>query len=137
GITGGAGVVGFADAVTAARAAGLTPNSVDHGFRNPQLHSWNVNFQREITASLGLMIGYFGSRGENLRISRNINQPVDGVRPYRTLAATSPVLPGAALGNIVEIDSQGVSNYHALWVSAQQRARKGLQFGAAYTFSRS
>ena len=56
---------------------------------------------------LGVMVGYFGSHGDRLRIPININQfttPGGTVRPYRRLSATSPILPGAALGNITEID---------------------------------
>ncbi len=68
-----------------------------------------------------LMVGYFGSKGDRLRISRNINQFINGVRPFPTLSASSPILPGAPLGNITEIDSLGLSHYKGLWLSANQR----------------
>jgi hypothetical protein len=83
------------------------------------------------------MVGYFGSKGDRLRISRNINQPVNGVRPFPFLSADSPIMPGAPLGNIVEINSVGLSSYHGLWVSANQRLTSGLQFSASYTLSKS
>ena len=67
------------------------------------------------------MMGYFGSRGRNLRISRNINQPVNGVRPFAALSPASPIRPGAPLGNITQVESTGFSSYHALWVSATKR----------------
>jgi hypothetical protein len=38
-------------------------------------------------------LGYLGSHGGNLRISRNLNQPVNGVRPALSLSST--ILPGA------------------------------------------
>jgi hypothetical protein len=95
-----------------------------------------VNVERQVGAALGVMVGYFGSSGDHLR-SRNINQFVDGVRPFPALSASSPILPGAPLGNITEVDSLGVSHYNELWISANQRVFKGLQFNGSYTFSKS
>ena len=84
------------------------------------------------------MVGYFGSKGDRLRISRNINQFVNGVRPYPRLSPTSPILPGASLGNMTEVGSFGESRYHGLWISANQRLSRGLQFNAFWdTLSKS
>ena len=83
------------------------------------------------------MVGYFGSSGRNLRISRNINQPVDGVRPFPAVSSTSPIRPGAPLGNITQVESTGFSSYHALWVSATKRLSRGLLFDTSYTWSKS
>ena len=84
-----------------------------------------------------MMVGYFGSRGTHLRISRNINQPVNGVRPFLALSPTSPILPGVPLGNITQVESSGFSTYHAMWMSATKRLSSGLQFNASYTLSKS
>src|SRR5262249_57041870 len=65
------GAVRWDNAVTVARAAGVTPASIDPSFDNGYVQSWNVNVQREISPSLGVMIGYFGSKGTHLRIARN------------------------------------------------------------------
>jgi hypothetical protein len=83
------------------------------------------------------MAGYFGSKGDRLRITRNINQFVNGVRPYPTLSGTSPILPGSAVGNINETDSLGWSHYKGLWLAANERPMKGLQFNASYTLAKS
>src|SRR5581483_7613341 len=99
--------------------------------------SYNLNVQREITPSLGVMVGYFGSKGTHLRLSRNLNQFVNGVRPFPTISASSAILPGATVGNVTEITSAGNSNYNALWVSANKRLSRGLQFNASYTLSKS
>src|SRR5215470_12060802 len=128
----------FGSALTDAAAAGLVPTSVDHNFQNAYIQSWNLNVQREITPSLGVSIGYFGSKGTHLRIQRNINQfRSDGTRPFTTLSTNSPIFPGARLGNILENDSGGNSSYNALWITANQRLARGLQFNASYTFSKS
>jgi hypothetical protein len=83
------------------------------------------------------MVGYFGSKGEHLRVSRNANQLENGVRPVPRLAASSPILPGSAIGNVTEITSLGFSRYNALWVALNQRFSRGLQFNASYTLSKS
>jgi hypothetical protein len=46
-------------------------------------------------------------------------------------------LPGATLGNIIEVDSAGYSIYNSLWVTATKRLSHGLQFLASYTWSKS
>ena len=76
-------------AIETTRPVGLAPTTVDPGFRNASLQSWNVNLQRQIAPKMAVTVGYLGSRGTNLRISRNINQPVDGVRPFAAVAASS------------------------------------------------
>ena len=41
------------------------------------------------------------------------------------------------LGNITYNDSIGMSNYNALWVTANKNLGHGLQFNASYTWSKS
>jgi Carboxypeptidase regulatory-like domain/TonB dependent receptor len=127
----------FATALTAAQASGLAPASVDQDFSNAYIQSWNLNVQREITASLAVSVGYFGSKGTHLRISRNLNQFIGGVRPFPRLSTASPIRPGASLSNITEISSGGNSSYNALWVTGNKRLSAGLQFNASYTWSKS
>ena len=119
------------------RASGLAPVSVDPNFESGRMQTWNVNVERQIGPALGVMAGYFGSKGDRLRITRNVNQFVNGVRPFPTLSASSPILPGGALGNITETDSLGWS--HTRTVADGQRAAepKGLQFNASYTLAKS
>jgi len=132
-----AGAIRFDNAVTTGRAAGLAPASVDPDFKSAYVQSYNLNVQREITPTLGVMVGYFGSKGTHLRISRNLNQITNGARLFPTISASSAILPGATIGNIIEVTSAGNSNYNALWVSANKRFSRGLQFNASYTLSKS
>lgn len=127
----------FATALADARAGGLAPNAVDLGFDNAYVQSYNLNVQRQIRPSLAVMIGYFGSKGTHLRLSRNLNQLVGGRRPFATLSSSSPILPGTVLGNITEREGTGNSSYNALWVSANKRLSRGFQFNASYTLSKS
>jgi hypothetical protein len=93
--------------------------------------------QRDLIKNLALMVGYFGSKGTHLISRRNLNQPIDGVRPFQRLSSSSPILPGTSLGNITQVESAGNSSYNALWVTATQRLAHGLQFSSSYTWSKS
>jgi hypothetical protein len=132
-----AGSIPLDGAIERTRSSGLAPATTDHGFRNASLRSWNVNVQQQIARDLAAIVGYFGSRGKDLRISRNLNQPVNGARPFAALSPSSPILPGALLGNITQVESTGFSSYHALWLSATKRLSRGLLLDASYTWSKS
>jgi hypothetical protein len=132
-------LVTFANAFPAAQAAGsLSPYSVDHDFSNAYVQDWNFNVQQRLGKNYGLMAGYFGNKATDLRTALNTNQFIPGtsLRPFPALAATSPIDPGAALGNIYNWESAGNSTYDALWVSATKRLANGLQFNAYYSWSK-
>jgi hypothetical protein len=131
------GAVTFTNALLGAGTAGLAPANVDANFDNAYVQSWNLNIQRELGRDLAMTIGYFGTKGTHLRISRNINQPISGVRPFSNVSSSSDIRPGAALNNIVQIEGSGNSSYNALWVTGTKRLSRGLQFNASYTFSKS
>ena len=136
----GPGFVNFGNAYTAAQAAGsLSPTTLNHDFRNSNVQSWNFNVQQDLPGEIGLMIGYFGNKGSNLRIARNLNQYIAGTtaRPYPAISAASPISPGSGLGNITYYDSAGNSHYNALWITATKRMARGLQFQTSYTWSKS
>jgi len=131
------GTIKLGNAINLARPAGLAPQSIAHDFNNAYLQSWNFNVQRELFRNLALSVGYFGSKGTHLISRRNLNQPINGVRPFQTLSQSSPILPGTTLGNITQVESGGNSSYNALWIKGSQRLAGGLQFQASYTWSKS
>jgi hypothetical protein len=118
----------------------LSPQAINHNFKDANVQSWNLNVQHQITRDTAIMIGYFGSKGTHLEIDRNINQPEvlgnAATRPFKTLSGT--ILNGTTLApNIREFDSSSNSSYSALWVTANKRVSRGLQFNASYTYSHS
>jgi Carboxypeptidase regulatory-like domain/TonB dependent receptor len=131
------GAIRLDNAIQLAGPAGLAPQSIAHDFDNAYLQSWNFNVQRELISKLALSAGYFGSKGTHLISRRNLNQPINGVRPFTRLSQASPILPGASLGNVTQVESGGNSSYNALWVTASQRQTRGLQFNVSYTWSKS
>src|SRR5689334_3099605 len=131
------GAIRLDNALQLAGPAGLAPQSIAHDFDNAYLQSWNLNVQRELFRNLALSVGYFGSKGTHLISRRNLNQPINGVRPFPRLSPTSPILPGRALGNITQVESGGNSSYNSLWITATQRRMHGMQFNVSYTWSKS
>jgi Carboxypeptidase regulatory-like domain/TonB dependent receptor len=126
----------------AAPGATVSPSSSDPEFDNAYVQSWNLNIQREVGNGLAVTAGYFGSKGTHLRISRNLNQTflnaaLNPVRPFARLSPNSPIAPNAQLLNITFREGTSNSNYNALWLTANKRMAKGLQFSASYTFSKS
>lgn len=131
------GAIRLDNALNLAGPAGLAPQSIVQDFDNAYLQSWNFNVQREVLRNLALSIGYFGSKGTHLISRRNLNQPINGVRPFPRLSQSSPILPGTTLGNITQVESAGNSSYNAMWLAGSQRLTRGLQFNASYTWSKS
>jgi len=128
----------LANAFTVAKAAGsLSPASVQRNFRNAYVQTYNLNVQRLLPGGAVLQIGYYGSKGTHLRLQRNINQPVNGVKPFGKLSITSPIQPGTGLGTIAEGDSQSYSNYNGLWVTASKNFSRGLEFNTSYQWTKS
>lgn len=134
----GPGFVTFQNALTAAKAAGsLAPNAVASDFKTPYVQSWNFNIQQQLGSTVGLMVGYFGNKGTDLRTALNINQFLPGttLRPFPALSASS-IAPGSALGNITQWQSIGNSEYNGLWITATKQVSHGLQLQANYTWSK-
>jgi len=110
---------------------------VDQNFRTPYVQNFNLNIQRQLSSSTLLQTGYVGSLGRKLPVLRDINQPINGVRPYVRLSDASPELPNTPLGNIIQVESNGNSSYNAMWLAVTKRFSQGLQIDASYTLSKS
>ncbi len=134
----------YANLFNDAKGSGFTVGTVDPNFKNDYVESYNLNIERAITPTLGVMVGYIGNEARHLNTVLNINQLVPGptpgtyVRPFLSLAADSPIQPPAGLtklGNINQQSSNGTSNYNAMWITVNKRLSHGLQFGSNYTWS--
>lgn len=104
---------------------------VENPYRNPYIMQWNFNVQQQLTSSLGLTIGYIGSKGTDLMMTYDDNAPAP------TAAFTQSLRPYPTFGSVT-VDSPGAnSNYNSLQISFEKRFAKGLAFMSAYTFSKS
>ena len=125
---------------TAATLSSLAPNATNPHFRDAYSESYNTMIEQALGGGTVLKLGYIGSAGRHLRLTRNINQfSILGTttRPYQTLATNSPIRPASALGNISYQDSDSMSNYNAMWLTVQKNLSHGLQVNTTYTFAKS
>jgi hypothetical protein len=115
----------------------IAVNSVAHNYKDAYVTQWNFGIEQQLAHDFKVTARYVGSKGTDLNVARNYNQFVNGVRPYPTLSKTSPIDPGATLSNITVYESGANSSYNALWVTAEKRFAKGLQFNSSYSWSKS
>jgi hypothetical protein len=109
------------------------PNAswVEQPFRDGYVQQWNFNIQQQLTSSLGMTVGYVGSKGTHLDMVYDTNEPGptasfrQSIRRYPQYAAINVRSPGAS------------SNYNSLQVSVEKRFSGGLSFLSAYTYSKS
>jgi len=106
----------------------------------PLQMQYNLNIQRELTQGMILTVGYTGSRGEHLLLTREYNAPqlIGGV--FGTALANGNTAPNTrlnpALGALSIRDTVGNSNYNALIVSLNRRFARRWQTQVSYTYSK-
>ncbi len=136
----GPGTTTWGNAFNQATSA-IALRQVDSNFQPSYTQDFNINVQQQLTANTSVMVGAFGNKGTHLRQFRNLNQPINGVKPFPTLTPNSiftcpnATFPSCALSSITQQDSVGNSNYNALWVTGTRRMTHGLEFQASYTYS--
>ncbi len=109
----------------------------DPVFKIPTAWEWNGTFQREIGWGTTIQAGYVGRRGIHNQIKRNINQLLPGTLQANPGINTNALRPYLGMGVIDISENAGLSRYNGLQISVQHRFTNNLQFGIAYTFSRS
>src|SRR6185436_2957878 len=120
----------------------------DPDFQLPQIHQYDIIFEREIARNTVVSVSYLGSFGNSLPnfVDTNLNAPtgtgtwnvVGG--PFNGATWTTPLFlgsrPNTAFGAITAIRSNIFSKYHGLVLQANRRLTNGLQFQMNYTLSR-
>ncbi|MGD9629161.1 MAG: carboxypeptidase regulatory-like domain-containing protein [Pyrinomonadaceae bacterium] len=104
------------------------------------VHQFNVQYQRELTKTTAISIGYLGTRGRNLILYYNLNGRI--VQP----GTNQPCLNGRVVtgeddcydnGGPVRVrDDIGESQYDSLQLAVERRFTRGLQYRVAYTLSK-
>jgi hypothetical protein len=136
---GGSLASGFADLKPQDQPSGQV-RAWDPNLRPQFTQQWNVFFEYLVTPSMSANLGYVGNDATHLVTPVEGNQPLAGVgdpstwaplQTRRPLYATAPLIT-----NISTTASRGVSNYHALQASLRQRAVRGFEYLASYTFGK-
>jgi hypothetical protein len=124
------------NAIPAAPTNNLAPNGPLNLLLNgervtPYVHQFNAQLQQELVDGIVLGIGYQGVLGRDLPYSYEFNQGLPG-----TGLAGLPLAAIARTASTMAFDYGLTSNYNALQVNLTKRMAHGLQFQAAYTWSR-
>jgi hypothetical protein len=110
---------------------------VDHQIKQPYGWTYNVNLQRELAASWGLMVGYAGSRAYHLVSAIEANPVVPTVQSDGRLffPANAP-RRNPTWSSIDYRTSNGHSAYNSLQSSLTKRFSEGYQVQLSYTLSK-
>lgn len=119
------------------RGLGNSIRPIDFNIKNPYLHVWNLNLQRELWFDTVVMVGYAGSRGIHLWRNSDWNIAIPQTLPDGTIFFP-PNAPrrNPAFTTIERKSSDGNSWYNALVFEVRKRFSHGLSAQSSYTFSR-
>jgi hypothetical protein len=115
-------------------AASSTPPSIFATSRhlpNPYVQHWDVSLEREVLRNLAVAVSYFGQKGTRLRRQLNLNQPTAG-----TAFDLDQRRPFPAYRNIFQFENSASSIAHAGELRVARSFGSGLNFLAAYRFSK-
>ncbi|HZY06551.1 MAG TPA: hypothetical protein VFE69_02360, partial [Ilumatobacteraceae bacterium] len=144
---------GFAPPVLGRTLTGFT--AIDTHLQIPRIDQASVSFERLLTATSMIQVGYLGAWGSSLDRSRLVNnaQPgPGGVQPRRPVQ-TIPFVSGTDLGTLPPgvtvasttfpvgpinlLESSGRSQYNSVWILTKRTFSRGLSYMASYTYSNS
>jgi hypothetical protein len=99
--------------------------ALDPHLRNPYSERWSFGFERQLPQDILLDVSYVGSESHGLD----------------TKADRNPLLPTGKhldpdFGQVLVIDNEGNSSYHALQARLERRFSHGFQLAASYTWSK-
>ncbi|MGH9347378.1 MAG: TonB-dependent receptor domain-containing protein [Vicinamibacterales bacterium] len=114
------------------------PRVMDYEFDNPEIWQYNLTLQRELMPTTVVTVGYVGSRGRNDAILTDPNIAVPQVlSDGRKFYPAGSVRRNSAFADMNWLSMDSDSTYNALELKLTHRLRRGLQFQAAYTLSKS
>jgi Carboxypeptidase regulatory-like domain len=120
------------------RPSVLSIRPIEWDVKNPNIHVYNLNVQRQLWFDMVVTVGYAGSRGVHLLRNTDANT----VAPVRLADGTffytgTATRPNTAFSTIELKQSDGNSWYNAFIFELRKRFGKGIDFQSSYTFSRS
>ncbi len=113
--------------------------SVSQNFQNASLQNFNLNTQYQLGKGAVLQLGYVGSLGHHLLVTRDINQAAtSSLGTKNTLALAQLTRPYNSTypqyGVINEVQTMGNSHYNSLQASLRTTYWHGLASQFSYTY---
>jgi len=97
--------------------------SVNQNFRTPYFYNYNLQIEQALGDQVVLQVGYVGSAAHKLNIMENLNQN----------GAYNALYPN--VGSILQLNSNGNSNYNALQATLKLRGWHGFTAQFNYTWA--
>jgi outer membrane receptor protein involved in Fe transport len=100
-------------------------NALDPNLRSPYTERWSFGFQHQLPQGVLLDISYVGSESHRMFTPADWNpRLLTGVHLYPNY------------GQVLVVDNEGRSSYHALQARMDRRFGRGFQLSASYTWSK-
>lgn len=112
-------------------------STLQYELNYPYVLQGNFTIQRQVGKDGVLTAGYAGSRGIHIPRLLDFNQsPQTILQDGRVFFPVGSTVRNPNFGGLRYTTTDGMSYYHALQISFQQRLRRGLLFRVNYTFSK-
>ena len=116
--------------------------SVPYDIQTPTTSSWNLSLQRQIGTTWLASASYIGNSATHVWAQKQLNPAIyfpgasslTNTNQRRRLVLENPT-EGGLLGLVGEIDAGATANYHAMLLSLQRQAGRGLTVSGNYTWS--
>ncbi len=105
-------------------------------FQVPYIDQWSLSIQREIVPNTRVEVAYVGNRANHLLGEYDLNQVPLNVRQANPTVEANALRPYPGYNVITTIAPAFRSNYNSLQISANRQVGSGLNFGVAYTWSK-
>ncbi len=104
---------------------------------DPRYQNYDLAFEQQLGAKQSIRIAYYGTRGTDLPVVIDMNQPTPGSSDPVSEQSRRPFAMAFPQFRVINtLSGIASSNYNSLQVSAQ-RSAANVTFRAAYTFSKS
>ncbi|MGB8063110.1 MAG: TonB-dependent receptor [Candidatus Sulfotelmatobacter sp.] len=111
--------------------------AVSTHFPDARYQNFDLALEQRLGAQQSLRIAYYGTRGTDLPVVIDMNQPIPGSSDPVSEQARRPFAAAFPQFRVINtLSTIAYSNYNSLQVSAQ-RSAANLTFQASYTFSKS
>lgn len=114
--------------------------SIDQSLKTPSIQNFNLNTQYQVSKGIVLQVGYVGSLGRHLIVTRDINQAANSALGTKnTLALAQPTRPYYSsfpqYGVIDDLQAAGISEFNSLQVTIRTSQWHGLESQFNYTLA--
>ena len=102
----------------------------------PKIWQYNLTLQRELGTTMMAQVAYVGSKGWNLNFPVDIDQVPENELSSQDITPGSNMRPYPNYTGLGGSTNNASSNYNSLQAQFQKRLGHGLEFTAAYTWSK-